>query len=353
MIRGSLQRNRPVVVLLALLLVGLAASTAIYWTLQIRDPKPPSAEDVLTDRHKEMVKAHGELSKWLLGIASATLAGLVSLIFKEPAREDLRDSLSMATYAFLLLSYYGAFLYFQATTQILRIGPLNYFYADQFVFPILLQFWSLIAALVLLAIWILRRKAVSLVATSVLLGLLVSGGPATAQTVAVGDCAASWFQSRFGERRGGQESASVLDRVQKRAQGQRIASCTDAESLLDGLRLASVTAGNPDTAAAFGAYLAGVDRELKALGLGSNSVLDMLLEIMAPWNRPLGTLHVKAQRGTCEILLNGKLVGLTEWNRRLEPGVYRLRVVRGGRPIYSSDALEIAAGGTRLINPDK
>ncbi len=62
----------------------------------------------------------------------------------------------MTAYAFLLLSLYGAFLSYDAATDIIRTAPLKYLYGDQLVLPVLIQFWTLVIALVLLGVWLFR-----------------------------------------------------------------------------------------------------------------------------------------------------------------------------------------------------
>ena len=121
-------------------------------------------------------------------------------------------------------------------------------------------------------------------------------------------------------------------------------------SVLDTLRFAAVQAGKADSASAFTAYLASMDVELGASGLGFSTVVDAVISLMDPWNKPLGTLEVKASKGRCHILLNGDQVGFTNWIRRLEPGDYRLRIVRNGALLFSTDKLRIQAGATESVN---
>jgi hypothetical protein len=351
MILTKLRSNPAIVALLLVLIAGFTLVTAFYRSLQIREPKP-RAEEMLTDRHKELVRAQGDLSKWLLGLASATLAALVGAVFKEPQRKDLLDILPMTAYSLLLLSFYGAFLYYEATAQILRLGPLDYFFADQYQFPILIQFWSLISALALLAVWMLRRRAPPILASCILLLLIFP--PAHAQSVSRRKCAATWFKDRLAAEDDGHLAESVLGRLQSRSGNRKIETCTEVSSILDALRFAAINAHNEDSSSGFAGYLAAIEKELNNPGLGFSAVVDSVITLMTPWDRPLGTLEVKAAKGRCHILLNGGEVGFTNWIRRLEPGDYRLRIVRENdmKVLFSSDRIRIEAGSTQSISPE-
>ena len=138
MIRARLRPNPPAAALLLVLLLGFTLVTARYRSIQVRAPKP-RAEETLTERHKELIRAQGDLSKWLLGLSSGALVALLGLVLKEPERKDLLDIVPMTAYGSLLLSLYGAFLYYEATAHILRFGPLDYLFADQYRFPMLVQ----------------------------------------------------------------------------------------------------------------------------------------------------------------------------------------------------------------------
>jgi hypothetical protein len=344
-----LRRNPPIVALALVLIVGFTLVTTFYWSLQTQAPKH-RAEEQLTDRHKELIRDEGDLCKWLFGLASGALAGLLGMVLKEPARRDLLDIVPMTAYGLLLLSLYGAFLYYTATAQILRFGPLDYFFADQYWFPILIQFWSLIAALVLLAIWMVRRKTPSILATILLLGVILPSGHAQADSQR--DCAAAWFKDRLAAANDGRLAESVLGRLQSRSGNHKIRSCTEVSSVLDTLRFAASKAGKADSASDFTEYLSAMEEELTNSGLGFSTVVDYVIKGMAIWDAPFGVLEVKALKGRCIILLNGDEVGFTNWIGRLKPGNYRLRIVRQGTVLFSSDKVRIEAGATESINPE-
>lgn len=131
----KLRRNPPIIALLLVLIIGFGSRDRLLSgpSKGILPNRAPTS--CLSDRHKELIHAQGDLSKWLLGLASGTLAALLGLVFKEPERGDLLNIMPMTAYGLLLLSLYGAFLYYEATAQILRLGPLDYFFADQYRFP--------------------------------------------------------------------------------------------------------------------------------------------------------------------------------------------------------------------------
>jgi hypothetical protein len=344
------QAKAPYILFLGIILIGVLAITLAYRASQTTSPPEPVNEEV-TERFKQLTQAHSEMSKWLLGLASGALAGLIGLRLKDPTNENLVEKTPMAAYAFLVLSLYGAFLSYEAAINVLRFGPLAYVYGDQFKFPVLVQFWSLIIAVTLLGVWLFRPRKAALVLFMVMAGCVPE---AKAQEFSAKPCIQNWYKDRLGSSEAPADRAiDVLRKIEKKPEARKVKSCVDVESVLDELRFSSVQAGKPDTSAGFDSYLAGLDDELNHPGLTASAIVHSIIELMSPWDESLAVLSVRARNGTYQILLNATEVGLTNWTRRLKPGTYTIRVVRNFKVAYSSDSLTLGADESKVIDLDK
>jgi hypothetical protein len=338
-------------IFIGILVVGVIATTIAYRYSQVEPPNEPANEE-MTLRYEQLASAQGEMSKWLLGIASGALAGLVGLRLKDPQNDALVGKAPMAAYAFLIISLYGAFLSYDATVNILRLGPLTYLYGDQFKFPVLVQFWSLIVALVLLGMWLFRPRTRGVM---LLLFLTAVSVPRTnAQELHTKQCVQDWYKDRL---KATQEPAAValdvLNKIERQPGAKAAKTCVDLKSILDRLRFAAIESGNADTQPGFDAYLKALGDELSNPDLSMSEVVHSIIQLMSPWDQQLAVLSIRGSNGTYQILINAKQVGVTPWTRRMSPGTYSIRVVRDFQAAYSSDALQLIAGNTTLIDLDK
>jgi hypothetical protein len=151
----------------------------------------------------------------------------------------------------------------------------------------------------------------------------------------------------------GGEPAKLHGALEQRPGGKQITNCIDADSVLDQIRFASTQANDQDASVNLEKYLVALNEELGHPGLGTSDVVLAVIKIMSPWDKPLGILFVHSSKNTYNILLNTNLVGITNWSRRLEPGTYRIRVIRHLDSVYSDNALTITAGETKDIDLDK
>lgn len=347
----NVRGNRPWILFLSVVVVGLVAITYAYRASQVIAPNAP-AEEILSDRQKLLLASEGEMSKWLLGLASGAIAAVAGLRLKEANNKDIVGVLPMISYAFLLLSLYGAFLSYEATINILRLGPLNYSYGAQLELPVLVQFWTLIVGLAFLGVWLFRRKAMPAVA--VLVAIALSNVCARAQEANLPGCAEHWYKDRLSMSPPASSFAvPVLKQLERRPGGKQITSCVDADSILDQIRLSSTQANDRAPSVNFEMYLTALNDELGHPGLGTSDVVLAIIKIMSPWDKALGILLIHSSKSTYNILLNTNLVGITNWSRRLEPGTYRIRVIRHFDSVYSDNALTITAGETKDIDLDK
>jgi len=348
---SSLRENSPWILFLAVVVFGLIVITIAYRASQTMTPNAPG-DEVLSDRQKLLLASVGEMSKWLLGLASGAIVAIASLRLKEASNKDVIGVLPTIAYAFLLLSMYGAFLSYEAAINIIRLGPLSYSYGDQLELPVLVQFWTLIVGLSFLGVWLFRRKALPVVVLLVSTSFLVI--PARAQEADLPGCTEHWYKDRLKISPPASGLAvPVLKKLEQRPEAKQITSCIDADSVLDQIRLASTQANDLEASVNFDKYLMVLNEELGHPDLGTSDVVLAIMKIMSPWEKPLGVLSVHSSKNTYNILLNTNLVGITNWARRLEPGTYRIRVIRHLDSVYSDNSLTIKANETKDIDLDK
>jgi hypothetical protein len=347
---NKLSTRLPLIVFATVLALGLILITIAYSSSQL-NRIPETGQEQPTEREKQLASAESEMSKWLLGLASAAIAGLVGIRLKNADDDQTADVVPMTAYAFLLLSLYGGFLSYESTVDILRRGPLHYFYGDQFRLPVLVQFWSLAAALVLLAIWLFRKRKKALV-----LGMLLAMswvGNAQAEEVKRQKCIQDWYQDRFHTSADSRDIAlSVLLRIEKQPNAKPIRSCVDVSSVLDRLRYASLTSGKADSNSEFEKYLVTLNDELGHPELSMSDVVHSIIEMMSPWDKPAGILSVRSSKGTYQILLDTIEVGVTNWTGRLAPGKHRIRIVKDLKVVFSANDYQIAADEYKVLDLD-
>jgi hypothetical protein len=350
--RTSIRAIRPLWLFLVILLLGIPLTTAGYRLSRLSAPNQP-IEETLTERHKQLASAEGDMSKWLLGLASGALASLIALRFKDPDNKSLLSAAPMTAYAFLIISIYGAFLSYEANIDILQTGPLLYMYSDQFRFPVLVQFWSLFVALLFLGVWIFRPNSEK-VALPVAVLLFVCLTPANAQTVDLNKCATNWYADRLPKESASPDLAiSVLQKLEKQPGAKNIATCVDADAVLDQLRLAASLSDDTTLREHFSKYLEALVDELSHPGLSMSNVVHTIVQLMSPWDSPLGVLSVRSSKNTFTILIDAQVVGITNWCQRLPPGTYRIRVARNLTAVYSEDHFTLAAGDNKVIDVDR
>lgn len=340
---------------LLILVSGLAAITLLYSSTQL-DKRTP-IEEVLTDRHKQLIATVSDMSKWLIGLASGTLIGLVGLRLGINKNDNSWiETVPLIAYAFLLLSLYGGFLSYQATANILRIGPLDNLYGDQYRFPILVQFWALVIALILIAGRLFGgKKSAILQIIAIMVMTCAAAHGEQRKGFAEKECAQGWFKERFNVDV--QDVSGVLDlihKVEKRSKLRGPSSCIDENAVLDEVRFSSFHTGAQDTEQEFDKYVTSLNMELSNPDASTSSVIHSVIDLLSPWdNGSLEVLNIKASRGPCTILLNGTEIGLTNWIRRIRPGTYTLTVVRNYRTVYTSNDLQLVAGKPITIDVDE
>lgn len=293
------------------------------------------------------------MSKWLLGLAYGSLAGLLGLRFKDQNQLPLDTTFPMAACALLVLSLYGAFLFQDSIMFALSKGPIYHIYGSLMDFPLQLQFWTLIIALVLLALRLFRPPKKYTVTLSVTLLLMLSSG-ASGQEEIDSACLANWQKDREVKftQAGVKTAASVLNRLSQRAGLKNPLACDYIRSLLDELRWDAYVVKQDDSSEAMEAYLGTIEQELKKPGLSMGEVVTKLVSISQVWRGASGLLIVESQTKGIPVLLDGAEAGMTTWERRLAPGTHSVEVIRGGKTVYSNRNVRIEDGKECRINID-
>jgi hypothetical protein len=343
--------KHPYTLFAILLLAGFMAATTVYRSLQTAPPQRDIPHMELTETQKKLLDSRDNMSKWLLGLAYGVLAGLLGLRFKEQSPLPLNAKLPLAAIGLLVLSLYGAFLFQDSMMFALSKGPIYLIYGSFMDFPLLLQFWTLIVALILLALWIFRPPEKHIITLAVLLALVLVA-PARAQSPSA--CLAAWEQDREVKltETGRTTATAVLEKLAQRAHLKTPVSCEYAMSLLDELHWDAYVVKEDDSGEAMGSYLKMIDEELTKPGLSMGEVVSKLVAISQVWRGASGLLIVESQTKGIPILLNGSETGMTTWERRLAPGAYSIDVVRGGRTVYSNRNVKIEDGKECRINID-
>jgi len=219
-------------------------------------------------------------------------------------------------------------------------------------FPLQLQFWTLVAALISLAFWLFRPPKKYIVTLSIFLALGLSDR-AHGQAPAATACLSTWENDREMKlTQGGKTIATaVLDGLARRA-GLQSVSCDYTMSLLDELRWDAYVVKQNDSSEAMESYLGTIDQELRKPGLSTGEVITKLVTISQVWRGASGLLIVESQAKGMPILLDGRVAGLTTWQRRLSPGIYSIAVLRGGRTVFSDRNVRIEDGKECRINID-
>jgi hypothetical protein len=152
-----------------LVVVGIAVSSVVQSRAVLGDVHGTQAVD-LKHTQDRLLAQRSDLSKWLLGIAYATLVGLLGLQIKDDSPyKPASSALSMAAAGLLVISVFASFLFQQATIQALS-SDINLIYGNYLEAPLQIQFYTLLTAFVLLIVWLFRPgKQLTLLAVAALM----------------------------------------------------------------------------------------------------------------------------------------------------------------------------------------
>lgn len=331
--------NRSLVLFLGIILLGGVLITLAYRSV---DGTPPSsgagAVKSLSDAQKALLETQSSLSKWLIGLAYASLAGVFGLRVKDLENERFAGRFPLVACALLVLSLYGGFLFQQASIFILTFGPAELLFGDGILLTLQVQFWLLVFGLIVLAVWLFRKPANGAKTVAVLAAALLAACPlaaAEAESDQVPACVASWQEDRrepLGPELAG-EAAKLIRELAAREkvdiQGAEL--CSFSDSVLDELRFSVLQGGDEEKVPARMAdFVATAREDLASPAYAAGDLVKKLVRLSQVWRSPSGLLQVLALDSRLEIFLSGQLVGVTNWTRRLKPGTYTLGFTEGG-----------------------
>jgi hypothetical protein len=334
--------------------IGILCSTLIYRDLQTDDSGAlvlqNRARIELSDADKKLIEVRDSTSKWLLGLAVGLLPGLVvkKSSTDEPTVQD--KVLPLLAGALLLVSLYGFFLAQDSVAFVLSRGPQYHLYGWLSTFPILLQFWSLLAALVvLMAHWIRPSEKVSFPTLAVLLAFAANPHEAQAASVTPSStkpCVQAWAASRevdLSDQEVGLAS-SVVARIAHRADVSPSSVCDFASVHLDQLRFEASKTAASLTPLSVADALREADKDLRSTAISPGTLLERVLSVSELWHKPSGLMRIEGKPGGATVLLNSRVVGLTNLDLRLVPGKYLVEVLSGGAVVMRKADVVIEDG---------
>lgn len=319
---------------------GILCSTLVYLNLQTDASGAlvlqNRAKIELDDADKKLIEVRDSTSKWLLGLAVGLLPGLV--VKKSSADEPtVQDKvLPLLASALLLVSLYGFFLAQDSVAFVLSRGPQYHLYGWLSRFPILLQFWTLLAALVvLMAHWIRPSEKVSFPTLAILLAFVASPDDAHAASVTPGltkSCVQVWATSREVDLSSEEVglASSVMARIARRADVSPSSVCDFTSAHLDQVRFEASRTATSATPFSVADALREADKDLRSTAISPGTMLERVLSISELWRKPSGLMRIEGKPSGATVLLNSRGVGLTNLDLRLVPGKYLVEVLSGG-----------------------
>lgn len=324
-------------------LVGVLGSNAIYTHFQGAESEASvlqnRAKIELTDADKKLIEARDSTSKWLLGLAFGLLPGLVVSRSADGESEVQEKLLPLLAGAMLITSVYGFFLAQDSVVFVLSRGPQYHLYGWLSNFPILVQFWPLLAALVLLMIhWL--RPAGKLTFPTLALGLALIFPAPDASAAAVRaetalPCVRSWSTDRQMRLSAEQlaRASGVMVGVANRSDVVPQNACEFVSAQLDQVRWFAFQQTKSDQPPAFDALLKVMESDLKNTGLSPGEALERLLGFGAIWRSQSGLMRIEGKPAGATVFIDSRPVGLTNLDIRIRPGKYLVEVVVDGAPV--------------------
>lgn len=339
--------NSPALLFAVVVAVGIIASIWIQRNAVLGDSSGQSIS--LSNSQDKLLAQRNDLSKWLLGLAFATLVGLMGLQMKQESHYRPADSfLSMTAAGLLITSIFGAFLFQEDAVEALE-KDIQLIYGAYLEAPLQIQFYTLLAALVLLAIWVLRpAKSITLLGLLLLLAL-----PGTAQQ---STCIEKWAVDRKIELPADarQPLESLIGTIRSKSEATVSADdeCTYVASVADQLR-GLAREENPNSDAALAQLLKNLETQANAANALPGDWISRLVEGSKIWRPvPHARLEIRSSPEGLQIRLKGEPAGWTNWVNRVRPGEYSLELLRYNRVVYS-EHLILADGSQKVVEYPK
>ena len=328
----------------ALILTGVLGTTYVYRHFQASESEASVLENratiVLSDADKKLIEVRDSTSKWLLGLAMALLPGLVVKKSAEGETTVQDELLPLLAGATLVISLYSFFLAQDSVAFVLSRGPQYHLYGWVSNFPILLQFWSLLIALVMLmSHWLKPRTKVMFPTLAIFLAMLAPSDDVYAvsfSTNSAKPCVVAWAKSRevtFSDDEVGL-AARVTASLARRSNVSPIDVCEFVRVQLDQVRFSASQASARSKQPSIVDALRDTNDDLKNTAISSGTALERLLSLGALWRTPSGLLHLEGTPKGATVIINSRPVGFTNLDLRLAPGKYFVEVVADGEVIF-------------------
>jgi len=339
------------------MLSGILLSTLLFRLAQTTSFQPPGMSarpytGTMTDAQKLYIGARSATSELLFKIAFATLAALIGLQMSN-AQSRFSQRGIFAAAGLLFTSLYAAFL-FQVGVSRSMEASLDEMFGAVLGYPIMLQFWFLFAALVLIAASLFRgpRHHAAVIAFAALLGAV----PLQAETTASRQCVSGWAKSHDIELSPAAtaDAARVVEILAAKQKLKVTAGnrCAVVTTMLDAVRYTALRDGKPETGTAAGDALAKMLRDARKTAEAPNfspgELLRQLLSIAQIWTVDSGVFDIDAKETLFVTVISRsdpkrpQWLGYTRWLLRLPPGSYNIRLADGTRIVFDR-TIDLAA----------
>lgn len=342
-------RLSPFALFIVTMLAGIAVSTMLFRRAQSISLQPAGSSarpytGTMTDAQKLYIGARSATSELLFKIAFATLAALIGLELSN-AQSRLSQRGIFTAAGLLFTSLYGAFL-FQVGVSWSMEASLDEMFGPVLGYPILLQFWFLFAALVIIAAALFRnpRHRAVVMAFVALLG----AAPLQAKTTTSRQCVADWATTHdIGLPPAAVGDAARVVEILAAKRGLKVTGdnrCAVVTTMLDTVRYTALRDGKPETGAEAGAALAKILRDARKTAEAPNfspgELLRQLLSIAEVWTVDSGIFDIDAKETLFVTVISRsdpkrpQWLGYTRWLLRLPAGSYNIRIADGTRIVF-------------------
>ncbi|HWB86351.1 MAG TPA: hypothetical protein VG675_19575 [Bryobacteraceae bacterium] len=326
----------------AILAAGVLIATECY-RISLTSPPPAgylaycdtaiaAGKPCLTEVEKNLIESQDSLSKWLLGLAYTTLGGMLILRVKNWRSTQVTSALPMIACALLVLSLFGAFLFQIGIVFTLSNGPLYHLDTGVVWVPLLTQFWSLVGALALLALWLYGPRRGIRIA---LLFAAAASSPHFAQAAGIEQCAQQWQETHgfTADAKLAATQAQLVELLAKRAEVAIPSSCDFTDSVLDRVRFAAREVKHSRSASALAEYTDSLVEELQTNAVSPEEITNALVRGLKFWEAPSALVILRASR-TKDATID-TMSCMTPCTVRIGPGAHKIQASDAGKIIYS------------------
>lgn len=326
----------------------------------------PAALGALTDTQKLYLESRLGTSQLLFNIAFAIIGGLLALHFSEKTRPPLSTHAVFSAAGLLLASIYSAFLFQIGVSHCLEGSP-NDLFSAVLNYPIVAQFWFLFAAVILIAISLMRRipSRAGLIAVAIVWLSMPSSAYANAAAKPdYAGCVRKWASERqleIGDK-AVKDGAALIKFVVGHDQitvADARTGCTLASTLLDQVRFQALEDEDVSTPAKASAAVERVLHDGRVATQTTNvsfgELVDELISIAEVWRVAAGIVDFDdGRRGQLFVTVMSRerppkqRKGRTPWIVRLPPGKYDVTASEGAQQVYTG-VLEIKDGDRMAV----